>query len=135
MEADELTYPLHIMIRYDIERALFAGEARVADIPTLWRELTRRYLGLDVPNDTLGCLQDTHWSGGSFGYFPSYALGSAYGAQYVDAMERAGIDVDGASASGDLAPGARLAARTASGAGGSRQGRPRAHRRRVRRPV
>ena len=49
MEADELTYPLHIMIRYDIERALFAGEARVADIPTLWRELTRRYLGLDVP--------------------------------------------------------------------------------------
>ena len=104
MEADELTYPLHIMIRYDIERALFAGEARVADIPTLWRELTRRYLGLDVPNDTLGCLQDTHWSGGSFGYFPSYALGSAYGAQYVDAMERAGIDVDGASASGDLAP-------------------------------
>ena len=104
MEADELTYPLHIMVRYDIERALFVGEARVADIPALWRDLMKSYLGVDVPNDTLGCLQDTHWSGGSFGYFPSYALGSAYGAQYVDAMTRAGIDVDAACAAGDLAP-------------------------------
>ena len=103
MEADELTYPLHIMVRYDIERALFAGEARVADIPALWRDLMKSYLGVDVPNDALGCLQDTHWSGGSFGYFPSYALGSAYGAQYVDAMARAGIDVDAACAAGDLA--------------------------------
>ena len=76
----------------------------MADIPTLWRDLMKSYLGVDVPNDTLGCLQDTHWSGGSFGYFPSYALGSAYGAQYVDAMARAGIDVDAACAAGDLAP-------------------------------
>ncbi len=104
MEADELTYPLHIMIRYDIERALFAGEATAADIPGLWRELTQRYLGIEVPSDTLGCLQDTHWSGGDFGYFPSYALGSAYGAQYVAAMARDGVDVDAACAAGDLAP-------------------------------
>lgn len=103
-EADELTYPLHIMIRYDIERLLFAGEATAKDIPALWAQKTREYLGLDVPNDTLGCLQDTHWSGGSFGYFPTYALGSAYDAQYVPAMERAGVDLDAACAAGDLAP-------------------------------
>lgn len=103
-EADELTYPLHIMIRYDIERLLFAGEATAKDIPALWAQKTREYLGLDVPNDTLGCLQDTHWSGGSFGYFPTYALGSAYDAQYVPAMERAGVDLDAACAVGDLAP-------------------------------
>ena len=103
-EADELTYPLHIMIRYDIERLLFAGEATAKDIPALWAQKTREYLGLDVPNNTLGCLQDMHWSGGSFGYFPTYALGSAYDAQYVPAMERAGVDLDAACAAGDLAP-------------------------------
>lgn len=103
-EADELTYPLHIMIRYDIERMLFAGEATAKDVPALWAKLTKQYLGLDVPNDTLGALQDTHWSGGSFGYFPTYALGSAYDAQYVPAMERAGVDLEGACAAGDLAP-------------------------------
>lgn len=104
MEADELTYPLHIMIRYDIERMLFAGEAAARDVPELWNKLTKEYLGLDVPCDAAGCLQDTHWSGGSFGYFPSYALGSAYGAQYLDAMERDGVDFDGSVSSGDLEP-------------------------------
>ena len=103
-DADELTYPLHIMIRYEIERKLFSGEATAKDIPALWNELTKQYLGLDVPTDTEGCLQDTHWSGGSFGYFPSYALGSAYDAQYVDAIQRAGIDIDAAAAAGDLSP-------------------------------
>lgn len=103
-EADELTYPLHIMVRYDIERMLFAGEATARDIPELWAQFTRTHLGLDVPNDTDGCLQDTHWSGGSFGYFPSYALGSAYGAQMVPAMVADGVDVDAACAAGDLAP-------------------------------
>lgn len=103
-EADELTYPLHIMIRYDIERLLFAGEATAHDIPRLWDKYTKEYLGLDVPNDTDGCLQDTHWSGGSFGYFPSYALGSAYGAQMVPAMAADGVDLDSACAAGDLEP-------------------------------
>lgn len=101
-DADELTYPLHIMIRYDIERMLFAGEASAKDIPALWNKLTKQYLGIDVPNNTQGCLQDTHWSGGSFGYFPTYALGSAYDAQYVPAMQRAGVDVEAACASGNL---------------------------------
>ena len=103
-DADELTYPLHIMIRYEIERMLFSGEATAKDIPGLWAEKTKRYLGLDVPSNAQGALQDTHWSGGAFGYFPSYALGSAYDAQYVPAMRAAGIDLEAACASGDLAP-------------------------------
>lgn len=103
-EADELTYPLHIMIRYEIERLLFAGEARACDIPRLWAELTRKYLGIEVLDDTRGCLQDTHWSGGSFGYFPTYALGSAYDAQLVEAMVAEGVDLGEACASGDLSP-------------------------------
>ncbi len=103
-EADELTYPLHIMIRYEIERLLFSGEATARDVPGLWADLTRRYLGIEVPDDTHGCLQDTHWSGGDFGYFPSYALGSAYDAQFLIAMVGDGIDVGAACAAGDLAP-------------------------------
>ncbi|QWT17743.1 carboxypeptidase M32 [Collinsella sp. zg1085] len=103
-EADELTYSLHVMIRYEIEQALFAGEARAADIPRLWNDLTKQYLGLDVPNFTEGCLQDTHWSGGSFGYFPTYALGSAYDAQLIDAMNRAQVPIEQSCAHGDLAP-------------------------------
>ena len=104
LEADELTYPLHIMIRYEIERLLFSGEAAAADVPRLWARLTKQYLGLEVPNNTVGCLQDTHWSGGDFGYFPSYALGSAYAAQFAYAMRADGVDLGGACASGDLAP-------------------------------
>ena len=103
-EADELTYPLHIMVRYEIERLLFAGEATASDVPALWSRYMREYLGVDVPNDTQGCLQDTHWSGGSFGYFPTYALGSAYDAMFVPAMCRDGVDLNAACASGDLAP-------------------------------
>lgn len=105
-EADELTYPLHIMVRYEIERMLFAGEATAKDIPALWNRFMDEYLGIPVPDDTRGCLQDTHWSGGSFGYFPTYALGSAYDAMFVPAMCRDGVDLNGACASGDLAPSA-----------------------------
>ena len=97
-EADELTYPLHIMVRYQIERMLFAGEAAAKDIPALWNRFMDEYLGIPVPDDTHGCLQDTHWSGGSFGYFPTYALGSAYDAMFVPAMCRDGVDLTGACA-------------------------------------
>ena len=103
-EADELTYPLHILVRYEIEQLLFAGEATAADVPGLWAQKYRDYLGVTVPNHTLGALQDVHWSGGSFGYFPTYALGSAFGSQLKVAMVRDGVDVDGACAAGELAP-------------------------------
>ena len=85
-EADELTYALHIMVRYEIEKQLIGGTLEIKDVPSEWNRLYKEYLNVDVPNDQMGCLQDVHWSGGMIGYFPSYALGSAYGAQMLDKM-------------------------------------------------
>ena len=100
MEADELTYCLHIMIRYEIEKLFINGEIAVDDIPALWNAKYKEYLGIDVPSDALGCLQDVHWTGG-YGYFPSYALGSAYGAQILAAMKKE-LDFDALVRRGDL---------------------------------
>ena len=100
-ESDELTYSLHVMIRYEIEKQLIGGTLEVKDVPEVWDRLYKEYLGVDVPDDKHGCLQDSHWSGGSFGYFPSYALGSAYGAQMLQNMEK-DIDVWGPVSKGDL---------------------------------
>lgn len=93
--ADELTYHFHIMIRFEIEKALIEGKITVADIPTIWNEKYKEYLNLDVPSDKQGCLQDIHWSHGSFGYFPTYSLGSFYAAQFyhqavkdIDSLEK-----------------------------------------------
>lgn len=103
-EADELTYPLHILVRYEIEQLLFSGEATAADVPGLWAQKYHEYLGVTVPDNARGALQDTHWSDGSFGYFPTYALGSAYGAQLKAAMVAGGMDFDAVCDSGNLAP-------------------------------
>ena len=86
-EADELTYALHVMVRYEIEKQLIGGTLAIGDVPAEWNRLYKEYLGVDVPNDREGCLQDSHWSGGMIGYFPSYALGSAYGPQMLKKME------------------------------------------------
>ncbi len=102
-EADELTYCLHVMIRYEIEKAMIAGDLKVADIPGEWNRLYKDVLGVDVPDDRRGALQDSHWSFGGMGYFPSYALGSAYGVQMLRQMEK-DVDVWGTVARGDLAP-------------------------------
>ncbi len=101
-EADELTYCLHIMVRYEIEKQLISGELKVKDVPATWNKLYKEYLGIDVPDDTNGCLQDVHWAGGSIGYFPSYALGSAYGPQMLACMEKEVGDIYGDIAKGDL---------------------------------
>ena len=87
-EADELTYPLHVMLRYDIEKKLISGELEVKDAPKEWNRLFKEYFGLKVKKDSEGILQDIHWAHGSFGYFPTYALGSAYGAQFLNAMKK-----------------------------------------------
>ena len=87
-EADELTYPLHIMVRYEIEKMIIEGDVDINQLPSIWNKMYKDYLGIDVPNDKLGILQDVHWAGGSFGYFPTYALGSAYGAQLLYAMKQ-----------------------------------------------
>jgi carboxypeptidase Taq len=87
VSADPLTYPLHIVLRFELEHALIEGDLAVADLPGAWREAVKRLLGLEVPSDSLGCLQDIHWGAGSFGYFPSYALGCLIAAQLWEAME------------------------------------------------
>lgn len=101
-EADELTYALHVMVRYEIEKKLIDGSLAVRDVPDAWKALYKEYLGVDVPNDREGCLQDSHWSGGSIGYFPSYALGSAYGPQMLHKMEEDLGDIWQDVAKGDL---------------------------------
>ena len=93
-EADDLTYALHVMVRYEIEKQLIGGTLEVKDVPSRWNSLYKEYLGVDVPSDTEGCLQDSHWAGGSIGYFPSYALGSAYGPQLLQVMEQELGNVD-----------------------------------------
>lgn len=101
-EADELTYALHVMVRYEIEKQLIGGALEVKDVPDAWKRLYKEYLGVEVPNDREGCLQDSHWSGGAIGYFPSYALGSAYGAQMLHRMEEELGDIWTDVAKGDL---------------------------------
>ncbi|QED48381.1 carboxypeptidase M32 [Cytobacillus dafuensis] len=88
IEADELTYPLHIIIRYEIEKGIFNDEIEVKDLPQVWKDKYEKYLGVKPENDAQGVLQDVHWSGGSFGYFPSYALGYMYAAQLKNAMQK-----------------------------------------------
>lgn len=86
-EADELTYSLHIIIRYEIEKLLINGDISVEDLPKVWNRKYKEYLGVEPKNDAEGVLQDIHWSDGSFGYFPSYALGNLYGAQFLNKMK------------------------------------------------
>ena len=101
-ESDELTYCLHVMVRYELEKRLIDGSLEVKDLPRAWNQLYREYLGVEVPNDSKGCLQDSHWSGGAIGYFPSYALGSAYGPQLLKKMEEELGDIWPDVAKGDL---------------------------------
>ncbi len=86
-ESDELNYSTHVMIRYELEKAFVNGDITVDEVPELWNKKYKEYLGLDVPDDAQGCLQDVHWTGG-YGYFPSYALGNAYGVQILRTMEK-----------------------------------------------
>ena len=102
-EADELTYSLHIMIRYELEKRVMHGELEVKDLPAEWNRMYKAYLGVDVPCDREGVLQDCHWANGSIGYFPSYALGNAYGAQFLAKMKES-VDVDACIAAGDFGP-------------------------------
>ena len=99
-DSDELTYPIHVLIRYELEKAFVNGDLAIGDIPAAWNAKYKEYLGVDVPNDAEGCLQDVHWTG-SYGYFPSYALGNAYGAQILRTMEKE-FDVFAAVGRGDL---------------------------------
>ena len=87
-EADELTYALHVMVRYELEKGLISGKVKVKDLPKKWNKLMYEYVGVRPKTDREGVLQDVHWSGGMLGYFPTYALGSAYAAQIYQAMNK-----------------------------------------------
>ncbi|MFN4213798.1 carboxypeptidase M32 [Exiguobacterium sp.] len=104
IEADELTYSLHIIIRYELEKALIQGVLTVDEVPEAWNKLYKEYLGVDVPSDAKGVLQDVHWAGGSFGYFPSYALGLIYAAQLTEALKGEHPDFETWVATGEFAP-------------------------------
>ena len=102
-EADELTYSLHIMVRYEIEKLLMSGAIKVEDLPTIWNQKYEEYLGVTPTDNAHGVLQDVHWSGGSFGYFPSYALGNAIAAQIYAYMKQQ-MPVSEYLTHGNLAP-------------------------------
>jgi len=96
VEADEVTYSLHIVLRFDLEERIFAGKLSVSDLPAAWNAAMKEYLGLEITGDAEGVLQDVHWSMGAFGYFPSYALGNLYGLEFWDKLTADLPDVDAA---------------------------------------
>ncbi|MFC5403713.1 carboxypeptidase M32 [Cohnella soli] len=104
IEADELTYNLHIMIRYEIEKMLFNENLDPRDLPEVWNRKYTEALGVTPPDNAHGVLQDVHWSGGAFGYFPSYSLGNMYGAQMMDVARRKLPDLEAQIAKGELLP-------------------------------
>ncbi len=104
IEADEATYNLHILIRFELETALIGGDLSVADLPGAWNEKYQRYLGMTPPDDRSGVLQDVHWSAGLIGYFPTYSLGNLYASQFFAAAESQLGDLGQAFARGDFRP-------------------------------
>ena len=104
VEADELTYNLHILLRFEIERGLFTNEFKVGDLAAVWNEKMINFLGIEPPDDSDGVLQDIHWSHGSFGYFPTYSLGNLYAAQFYRAAEGDMPDLTERIARGELLP-------------------------------
>ena len=104
VEADEVTYPLHVILRYELEKDLFAGSVQVEDLPEIWNAKMVEYLGVEPPTDTLGVLQDTHWSGGAFGYFPSYTLGAIYASQFYKALTQVDVDMAKQVETGNFTP-------------------------------
>ncbi|MDP6869618.1 MAG: carboxypeptidase M32 [Candidatus Poseidoniaceae archaeon] len=101
VEADEITYNLHIMLRYEIEKKIFNEGLPVGKIPETWNSMFEEWFGILPPNDTLGCLQDVHWSMGAFGYFPTYTLGNLYAAQLLEAMSKEIGNIDSIIESGN----------------------------------
>jgi len=102
VEADEATYNMHIILRYELEQALIAGELQPADVPAAWNDKFKQSFGLTPPSDALGCLQDIHWSMGGIGYFPTYTLGNLFAAQFMEQARQDLGDLDGAFRRGEF---------------------------------
>jgi len=101
-EADEVTYGLHVLLRFEIEKDLIEGSIEVGDLPEIWNQKTEELLGIKVPDDARGVLQDVHWSGGSFGYFPTYTIGNLYAAQFYSAAKSQILDLEEEIAGGQF---------------------------------
>jgi carboxypeptidase Taq len=104
VEADEVTYNLHILLRFELEQELLSGAVSVSALPGVWNERMQRYLGITPPDDAKGCLQDIHWSFGLFGYFPTYTLGNLYASQIYAAARREMPDLEAKIAAGEMRP-------------------------------
>jgi carboxypeptidase Taq len=104
VDADEATYNLHIMLRFDLERALLTGDLAIDDLPSAWNDRMKSDLGVDVPDDRRGCLQDVHWSMGAIGYFPTYTLGNLYAAQLWESVTREMPDLEDGFRAGEFEP-------------------------------
>ncbi len=102
VEADEVTYCLHVILRFEIEKMLVSGQLQVADLPDAWNSKMKEFFGITPPNDTQGCLQDIHWALGAFGYFPTYALGNLFSAQFFSSFEKQHPDWSKKIEKGDL---------------------------------
>ena len=114
VDADEVTYPAHVILRYRLERAMLAGDLRPTDLPGAWADGLRELLGIAPDNDREGCLQDIHWYDGVWGYFPTYTLGALIAAQLFEAAAQVYPGSDGGDRRGRIRPAARLAARAGS---------------------
>jgi carboxypeptidase Taq len=104
VEADQVTYNLHVVLRFELELEIFGGGLALSDLPEAWNARTAEYLGLDVPDDGQGVLQDVHWGAGAFGYFPTYSLGNVIAGQIWDAATEALPDLEAQIGRGELAP-------------------------------
>jgi carboxypeptidase Taq len=104
MEADEVTYNLHVILRFEIEKEMIEGTIDLKELPKIWKAKMKQYFGIEVPSDALGVMQDVHWSCGLIGYFPTYAFGNLYSVQFYDAMKKAIPDIDKKIARGEFAP-------------------------------
>jgi carboxypeptidase Taq len=102
--ADELTYHFHVMIRFEMEKAMMEGDINVNELPEKWNSLYKQFLQIDVPSDKVGILQDIHWSHGSIGYFPTYSLGSFYAAQFYAKASTEIIGLENEIAKGNMKP-------------------------------
>src|SRR5207248_875593 len=104
VEADEATYGLHVVLRFELEQELIDGRLKMADLPQAWNAKVKEYLGIDVPDDASGVLQDVHWSGMAIGYFPTYALGNLIAGQLWERVHDEMPDLDERIAAGEMAP-------------------------------
>jgi carboxypeptidase Taq len=103
-EADEATYNLHVLLRFELEQALLKDELATKDLPEAWNQKMQQYLGIAPPDDARGCLQDIHWSGGAIGYFPTYTLGNLYAAQFFEKVHLDVPELDEHFSRGDFKP-------------------------------